>query len=97
MDGDEFYRFLRTEDAKGRYFIQLTNDGDTDCDVIHMEVSKPEYLAWRADYDRKQYYRKRNLRHDSKCRKNSKNPDRDQDRKQLLQVISQLSDIARNM
>ena len=63
MDGDEFYRFLRTEDAKGRYFIQLANDGDTDCDVIHMEVSKPEYLAWRADYDRKQYYRKRNLRH----------------------------------
>jgi len=63
MDGDEFYRFLRTEDAKGRYFIQLANDGDTDCDVIHMEVSKPEYQAWRADYDRKQYYRKRNLRH----------------------------------
>ena len=63
MDGDEFYRFLRTEDAKGRYFIQLANDGDPDCDVIHMEVSKPEYLAWRADYDRKQYYRKRNLRH----------------------------------
>ena len=63
MEGDEFYRFLRTEDAKGRYFIQLTNDGDSDCDVIHMEVSKPEYLAWRADYDRKQYYRKRNLRH----------------------------------
>ena len=30
MDGDEFYRFLRTEDAKGRYFIQLTNDGDMD-------------------------------------------------------------------
>ena len=26
-----------------------------------------------------------------------RNPDRDQDRKQLLQVISQLSDIARNM
>ena len=63
MDGDEFYRFLRTEDAKGRYFIQLTNDGDTDCDVIHMEVSEPEYLTWRSDYDRKQYYRKRNLRH----------------------------------
>jgi len=63
MDGDEFYRFLRTEDAKGRYFIQLANDGDTDCDVIHMEVSKPEYQAWRADYDRKQYYRKRNHRH----------------------------------
>ena len=63
MEGDEFYRFLHTKEAKGRYFIQLTNDGDTDCDVIHMEVSKPEYLAWRADYDRKQYYRKRNLRH----------------------------------
>ena len=63
MDGDDFYRFLRTEEAKGRYFIQLANDGDPDCDVIHMEVSKPEYLAWRADYDRKQYYRKRNLRH----------------------------------
>ncbi len=63
MEGDEFYRFLRTEDAKGRYFIQLANDGDPDCDVIHMEVSKPEYLAWRADFDRKQYYRKRNLRH----------------------------------
>lgn len=63
MDGDEFYRFLRTEDAKGRYFIQLANDGDSDCDVIHMEVSKPEYLAWRADFDRKQYYRKRNHRH----------------------------------
>jgi RNA polymerase sigma factor (sigma-70 family) len=28
-----------------------------------MEVSKPEYQAWRADYDRKQYYRKRNHRH----------------------------------
>jgi transcriptional regulator with XRE-family HTH domain len=26
-----------------------------------------------------------------------RNPDRDQDRRQLLQVISQLSDIARNM
>ena len=63
MEGDEFYRFLRTEDAKGRYFIQLANDGDPDCDVIHMEVSKPEYLAWRADFDRKQYYRKRNFRH----------------------------------
>lgn len=63
MDGDEFYRFLRTEDAKGRYFIQLTNDGDPDCDVIHMEVSEPEYLTWRSDYDRKQYYRKRNIRH----------------------------------
>ncbi len=24
--------------------------------------TKPEYPAWRADYDRKQYYRKRNLR-----------------------------------
>ena len=42
MEGDEFYRFLHTKEAKGRYFIQLTNDGDTDCDVIHMEVSKPE-------------------------------------------------------
>ena len=41
MDGDDFYRFLRTEEAKGRYFIQLANDGDPDCDVIHMEVSKP--------------------------------------------------------
>ena len=72
MEGDEFYRFLRTEDAKGRYFIQLANDGDPDCDVIHMEVSKPEYLAWRADYDRKQYYRKRNLRHAGRfCRYNS--------------------------
>ena len=63
MEGDDFYRFLRTEEAKGRYFIQLANDGDPDCDVIHMEVSKPEYLAWRADFDRKQYYRKRNHRH----------------------------------
>ena len=25
--------------------------------------NKPEYLAWRADFDRKQYYRKRNHRH----------------------------------
>ena len=63
MEGDEFYRFLHTKEAKERYFIQLTNDGDEDCDVIYMEVSKPEYIAWRADFDRKRYYRKRNYRH----------------------------------
>ena len=27
MEGDEFYRFLHTKEAKARYFIRLKNDG----------------------------------------------------------------------
>ena len=34
MDGEEFYRFLQTKEAKGRRFIFLSNNGDDECDEI---------------------------------------------------------------
>ena len=60
LEGAEFYRFLRTDEAKGRYFIRLGNDGDNECDEIYMEVPKNKYRAWKADENRKLYRRKRN-------------------------------------
>ena len=58
MEGDEFYRFLHTKEAKARYFIRLKNDGDEDCDVIYMEASDKDFRNWKANDNHQRYYRK---------------------------------------
>lgn len=60
MNGADFYRFLRTDEAKGRHFIRLGNDGDSECDEIYMEVTKKKYRAWKSEENRKRYRQKRN-------------------------------------
>ena len=59
MDGEEFYRFLQTKEAKGRRFIFLSNNGDDECDEIYMEASNKDFMSWKSSDNHQRYYKKK--------------------------------------
>ena len=59
MDGEEFYRFLQTKEAKGRRFIFLSNNGDDECDEICMEASNKDFMNWKSSDNHQRYYQKK--------------------------------------
>lgn len=59
MDGEEFYRFLQTKEAKGRRFILLSNNGDDECDEICMETSNKDFTSWKSNDNHQRYYKKK--------------------------------------
>lgn len=49
MDGKEFYRFVRSREGRGRYFI--------DFDDYVIEATKDQYEDWRREKDHSDYLR----------------------------------------
>ena len=58
MDGERFYRFLASEEANGRRFVRIADNGDDECDVIYMEASDKEFRNWKAHDNRRLYYKR---------------------------------------
>ena len=58
MDGESFYRFLASDEARGRRFVRIANNGDDECDVIYMEASDKDFRNWKANDNHQRYYRK---------------------------------------
>ena len=58
MDGETFYKFLASEKAGGRRFVRISDNGDDECDVIYMEASDKEFRNWKANDNRRLYYKK---------------------------------------
>ena len=58
MDGENFYRFLASDEARGRRFVRIANNGDDECDVIYMEASDKDFRNWKANDNHQRYYRK---------------------------------------
>jgi hypothetical protein len=55
MSGSEFYSFIKSAEAKGRYFICLTDDVSYECPEIYIETSYADYKKWKAEYNAHQY------------------------------------------
>ena len=58
LSGREFYAFVRSPQGKGRYFINLNDDIDYECDEIHIEATYDEYRKWQTEYDAHRYLRR---------------------------------------
>ena len=58
MDGENFYRFLASDEAKGRRFVRIADNGDDECDVIYMEASDKDFRNWKANDNRRLYYKR---------------------------------------
>ena len=58
MDGESFYRFLASDEAKGRRFVRIADNGDDECDVIYMEASDKDFRNWKANDNRRLYYKR---------------------------------------
>lgn len=52
MNGQEFYKFLHSEEGKERYFIHLVDDISYGAD-IYIEASRTEYQAWKKEENRR--------------------------------------------
>jgi hypothetical protein len=59
LSGSDFYAFLHTPEAKGRYFIHLTDDIDFECDEIYIEADRMEYREWKKKYNAHNYLAER--------------------------------------
>lgn len=55
MSGEEFYRFTRSEEGKGRYFIHLTDDIGYEADEIYIEAGYEEFRSWKQEDNRHRY------------------------------------------
>ena len=55
MSGEEFYRFTRSEEGKGRYFIHLTDDVGYEADEIYIEAGYEEFYSWKQEDNRHRY------------------------------------------
>lgn len=55
MSGSEFYSFIKSAAAQGRYFICLTDDISYKCPEIYIETSYADYKIWKAEYNAHQY------------------------------------------
>ena len=56
MNGSDFYKFIKSPEAKGRYFIKLPSlSVDSGDDTIVIESSKVKYVEWRKEERRKRY------------------------------------------
>ena len=58
MDGESFYRFLASDEAKGRWFVRIADNGDDECDVIYMEASYKDFRNWKANDNQRLYYKR---------------------------------------
>ena len=58
MDGEDFYRFLASDEARDRRFVRIADNGDDECDVIYMEASDKDFRNWKANDNHQRYYRK---------------------------------------
>jgi len=59
LNGREFYAFVRSPEAQGRYFVRLEStepDGSDGC--IVMEATKTYYAEWRREQKHTEYLRK---------------------------------------
>jgi RNA polymerase sigma factor (sigma-70 family) len=59
LNGREFYAFVRSPEAQGRYFVRLEStepDGSDGC--IVMEATQAYYTAWRREQKHTEYLRK---------------------------------------
>ena len=64
MNGVQFYEFVTSSDADGRYFIKmpsLSEDGSDDFIII--EADKDEYIKWRKETRRKRHLREYGTEH----------------------------------
>lgn len=55
MSGKEFYRFIHSEEGKGRYFIHLTDDVGYEADEIYIEAGYEEFCSWKQEDNRHRY------------------------------------------
>lgn len=55
MSGEEFYRFTRSEEGKGRYFIHLTDDIGYEANEIYIEAGYEEFRSWKQEDNRHRY------------------------------------------
>ena len=55
LTGREFYKFIRSPEGQGRYFIRLTDDISFECPEIFIEGTYQEFRKWKSDYNRHQY------------------------------------------
>ena len=53
--GSEFYSFIKSVEAKDRYFICLTDDVSYEDPEIYIESSYADYRKWKAEYTAHQY------------------------------------------
>lgn len=58
MDGKEFFRFIHSQEGKGRYFIHLTDDVGYEADEIYIEANYEKYCSWKREYNRHKYLMK---------------------------------------
>ena len=61
LSGREFYAFVRSPEAQGRYFVRLEStepDGSDGCIVL--EATQAYYTAWRQEQNHSNYLRREN-------------------------------------
>lgn len=64
LNGHEFYQLVRSENAKGRYFIKLDNDICPDDDVIYIEATQEQYQDWIKEFLHHRYLAKFSIRYE---------------------------------
>lgn len=60
LSGREFFRFLRSSESQGRYFIRLRDDISFECDDIYIEATLSEYREWRVKENAHNYLKRTN-------------------------------------
>lgn len=59
MNGFDFYKFIRSPEAKGRYFIRMQNLlEDSSDDTITIEANEAQYREWRTEENHKYHLRR---------------------------------------
>lgn len=59
LSGNEFFEFLHSGNAEGRYFIRMKDtDEPKSGEDIWIEATESVYLKWRQEYDRARYVKK---------------------------------------
>lgn len=60
LSGKEFYQMLKRRENKSRRFIRLGNDICTDADILFLETTEQQYIAWRREQNAHNYSMRNN-------------------------------------
>lgn len=58
LSGKEFFTMVKRPENKGRRFIRLGNDICPDADIIILEATEAEYIAWKREKNAGDYLRR---------------------------------------
>lgn len=60
--GKEFFSMLKQSENRNRKFIRFGNEICADADIIVLEATQQEYIAWRQEQNAKNYLKRQQVR-----------------------------------